>query len=109
VETPVFKLAGPEKDSQRHDETTVAPEGKGTAVTRDVVGGAEPLLNSHPAIDPEETRDPVAQEGPEAFSFVPRSARATGDEPRSPLVSHYSIVVVSWPFGRVHAACHREL
>jgi hypothetical protein len=52
------------------------------------------LLRSHPAIDPEETRNPVAQEGPETFPFVPRSARATGDEPRSLIVGHGSIVVV---------------
>jgi hypothetical protein len=55
------------------------------------------LLRSHPAIDPEETRDPVAQEGPEAFSLGPRAARATGDEPSSLLVSHDSIVVVCRP------------
>ena len=53
------------------------------------------LLRSHPAIDPEETRDPATQEDPEAFSFIPHSARATGDESRSLLVSHDSIVVGS--------------
>jgi hypothetical protein len=71
--------------------SNVAPEGLETR--RRALNSQ--LLRSHPAIDPEETRNPVAQEGPETFSFVPRSARATGDEPRSPLVSHYSIVVVS--------------
>lgn len=35
-----------------------------------------------------------AQEGPKTFSFVPRSARATGDEPRLLVVSHDSMVVV---------------
>jgi hypothetical protein len=71
--------------------SNVAPEGLETR--RRALNSQ--LLRSHPAIDPEETRNPVAQEGQETFSFVPRSARATGDEPRSPLVSHYSIVVVS--------------
>ncbi len=63
---------------------------------RDVVGAGpnSQLVRSHPAIDPEETRDPVAQEGPETFSFVPRSAWATGDEPRSLHVGHDSIVAV---------------
>ena len=95
----LYSSAGPEKDSEWHDEATVAPEGKGTAVTRDVVGGAQPLLSSHPAIGSEETRDPVAQEGPETFSFVPCSARATGDEPRSLLISHDWIVVLCRPTG----------
>ena len=50
-----------------------------------------PALCSHPAIYPEQTRDPVAQEGQEPFAFVSGSARATGDEPSSLLVSHDSI------------------
>jgi hypothetical protein len=37
------------------------------------------------------------QESPETFSFAPRSAWATGDEPGS-LVIHDSIVLI-WPHG----------
>jgi hypothetical protein len=55
---------------------------------------ARELLRSHPAIYPEETRDPVTHEGPETFSFVPRSPRTTRHEPRSLVVCHDSIVVV---------------
>jgi hypothetical protein len=99
------------------DECPERDDGEGEGADDHVVGGAPTakVLRSHPAIDPKEARDPVAQEGPEPFSFLPGSAWATGDEPRSLLVSHDSIVVVCRPtsFGRdapgMNRTCARGL
>ena len=68
--------AHPDRPLRTDERTTVR------VVTENVIVHERPAVSSHPAIDPEETRDPVAQEGPK--NLLLRSALDAGPPAMNP-------------------------